>query len=64
MVKQTLDELRKAYTTDEILPEQMMYWWHKVFRDGRKSLTSQPKSGQSASQIRGVWEFEKTTAQK
>ncbi len=32
----------------------MVYWWQKVFRDGRKSLSSQPKNGRPASQITEV----------
>ncbi len=40
MVKQTLDELWKAYTTDEILPKKTVYRWHNVFQDGWKSLAS------------------------
>ncbi len=43
MVKQLLDELCKAYTVDEILPENTAYRWHKA---------SQPNSGRLASQIK------------
>ncbi len=54
MVKQTSDELQSAYTVDEVLPEKTVYRWHKAFWDGRKSLSSQPKNGQLASQITEV----------
>ncbi len=50
VVKQTLDKLQKVYTTDEILFEKAVYRCHKVFQDGQKSLTSQPKSGRPVSQ--------------
>ncbi len=51
MVKQTLDELQKAYTADEILPQKTTYQWHTVFQNGRKSLALQPKKEWLASQI-------------
>ncbi len=54
MVKQTLNELRKTYTADEILPEKTVCPWHKAFWDGWKSLASQPNSGWLASQIKEV----------
>ncbi len=53
-VKETLNELRKGNNSHEILPEKTVYRWHKAFQDAWKSLVSQPKSGQLASQLTEV----------